>query len=100
MFEFAIGTKGAALRVLHWHYAAGINELGKILGVSVKFPNLKELKVSSTGTNNNFNVSGICHLLILIDEEKFIQIPVLVLDLDISTYANGKFAARPFRVTN
>ncbi|KAJ6593351.1 hypothetical protein B0H19DRAFT_1224894 [Mycena capillaripes] len=45
------------LRVLHWSLAAGVDELGKILGAPGKFPQLKELFVSCDGSNNNFNVS-------------------------------------------
>lgn len=50
-------TRGSALRVLEWDMEAGLDELGKILGASGNFPNLKELNVSSKGTNNNFNVN-------------------------------------------
>lgn len=72
---------GSVLRVLHWHLAAGalilvprrsicsntlsfkgLDELGKILGAPGHFPNLKELFVSTTGTNNNFNVRVLFNL--------------------------------------
>jgi hypothetical protein len=46
-------SAGSALRTLHWSLATGVDELGKILG---KFRHLKELIVSTDGTNNNFNV--------------------------------------------
>ncbi|KAJ7876512.1 hypothetical protein B0H14DRAFT_2714102 [Mycena olivaceomarginata] len=56
---------GSVLRVLHWHLAAGLDELGKILGAPGHFPNLKELFVSTTGTNNNFNFIQIGGLEVL-----------------------------------
>ncbi|KAJ7658545.1 hypothetical protein B0H17DRAFT_1096828 [Mycena rosella] len=65
---------GSALRVLHWNLAAGIDELGRTLGVPGNFPNVKEIVVSSKGFNTNFNAS-------------FVQIrglEVLGLDLDLS----------------
>ncbi|KAJ7234406.1 hypothetical protein C8J57DRAFT_156747 [Mycena rebaudengoi] len=46
---------GSALRVLHWDTCVGIERLGTILGAPGKFPNLKELMVTSRGTNTNFN---------------------------------------------
>jgi hypothetical protein len=52
----AESVNGSVLRVLHWQLAAGMDELGVILGTRGHFPNLKELVVSTTGTNNNFNV--------------------------------------------
>jgi hypothetical protein len=48
---------GSALRVLHWDTCVGIERLGTILGAPGKFPNLKELMVTSRGTNTKFNVS-------------------------------------------
>ncbi|KAJ7747719.1 hypothetical protein B0H16DRAFT_1554315 [Mycena metata] len=45
----------SVLRVLHWDLAAGLDDLGRIMGVPGRFPNLRELVVSTTGTNNNFN---------------------------------------------
>jgi hypothetical protein len=52
----AESTSGSVLRVLHWDLEAGMDELGVILGARRHFPNLKELVVSTMGTNNNFNV--------------------------------------------
>ncbi|KAJ6533988.1 hypothetical protein DFH09DRAFT_1284268 [Mycena vulgaris] len=59
--ELTLGerTRGSALRVLHWHLPAGIDELGKILGFPGHFPNLKELVVFADGTNENFNIIGL-----------------------------------------
>ncbi|KAJ7655685.1 hypothetical protein DFH06DRAFT_1200721 [Mycena polygramma] len=67
----ALSPRG--LRVLHWSLAVGVDELGKVLGAPGKFPHLKELMVSSDGTNKNYN---------------FIHIPrleVLGLDIDFTT---------------
>ncbi|KAJ7753140.1 hypothetical protein B0H14DRAFT_421564 [Mycena olivaceomarginata] len=72
----AESRSGSVLRVLHWNLAAGLDELGTILGAPGHFPNLKELFVSTTGTNNNFNfiqirgleVLGITFSLWLYDE--------------------------------
>ncbi|KAJ7125238.1 hypothetical protein C8R44DRAFT_135006 [Mycena epipterygia] len=58
-------TRGSALRVLEWDLEAGLDELGKILGALGNFPNLKELNVSSNGTNNNFNFVQIGGLEVL-----------------------------------
>jgi hypothetical protein len=52
--------RGSSLRVLHWNMAAGLNELGQIIGAPGNFPNLRELAVSSDpDTNSNFDVSVI-----------------------------------------
>ncbi|KAK7057676.1 hypothetical protein R3P38DRAFT_2433018, partial [Favolaschia claudopus] len=71
------------LRTLHWSLVAGIDELGRIMGVAGKFPHLKELSVSSRGNLNNFN---------------FVHIPcleVLRIELDLtSVLEHGKFAMR------
>ncbi|KAJ7674469.1 hypothetical protein B0H14DRAFT_3067516 [Mycena olivaceomarginata] len=72
----AESRSGSVLRVLHWNLTAGLDELGTILGAPGHFPNLKELFVSTTGTNNNFNfiqirgleVLGITFSLWLYDE--------------------------------
>ncbi|KAJ7655684.1 hypothetical protein DFH06DRAFT_1200719 [Mycena polygramma] len=56
---------GSLLRVLHWDLAAGMNELGAILGAPGHFPNLKELRVSTSGENNNFNFIQIGGLEVL-----------------------------------
>ncbi|KAJ7188815.1 hypothetical protein C8R46DRAFT_30607 [Mycena filopes] len=66
-------TNGSVLRALHWHLAAGLDDLGRILGVPGRFPNLNELVVSTSGTNNNFNFIQIGGLEIL----------GLTLDLDV-----------------
>ncbi|KAJ7276952.1 hypothetical protein C8J57DRAFT_1310806 [Mycena rebaudengoi] len=59
-------TRGASLlRVVHWGLAAGIDELGKILRSSTAFPHLRELIVTSKGTNNNFNFVQIPGLEVL-----------------------------------
>ncbi|KAJ7188784.1 hypothetical protein C8R46DRAFT_1341455 [Mycena filopes] len=58
-------TNGSSLRALHWHLAAGLDDLGRIVGVPGRFPNLKELVISTTGTNNNFNFLQIGGLEIL-----------------------------------
>ncbi|KAJ7032760.1 hypothetical protein C8F04DRAFT_1396418 [Mycena alexandri] len=52
-------TKCCVLSVLHWSLEAGVDELGSILGPPGNFPYLKELIVSSHGTNNNF---GFLHI--------------------------------------
>lgn len=57
-------TRGSVLRSLHWGLAAGLDELGQILGTQGHFPKLRELSVVSNGTNNNFNVSAILVCLI------------------------------------
>jgi hypothetical protein len=52
--------RGSSLRVLHWNMAAGLNELGQIIGAPGNFPNFRELTVSSDpDTNSNFDVSVI-----------------------------------------
>ncbi|KAJ7503072.1 hypothetical protein B0H11DRAFT_1987691 [Mycena galericulata] len=56
---------GSALRVLDWRVAAGLDELGKILGAPGQFSNLRELLVTSNGTNNNFNFISIGRLEVL-----------------------------------
>ncbi|KAJ7736929.1 hypothetical protein B0H16DRAFT_1573139 [Mycena metata] len=56
---------GSVLRVLHWDLAAGLDDLGRIMGVPGRFPNLRELVVSTTGTNNNFNFIQIRGLEVL-----------------------------------
>ncbi|KAJ6589992.1 hypothetical protein DFH09DRAFT_1140602 [Mycena vulgaris] len=58
-------TPGSLLRALHWNLAAGLDELGRILGAAGKFPNLKELIVTSNGTNRNFNFIQIGGLEVL-----------------------------------
>ncbi|KAJ7503073.1 hypothetical protein B0H11DRAFT_1987692 [Mycena galericulata] len=50
-------ARGSAVRALHWDMAAGLDELGRILGAPGQFPNLTELIVKSYATNTNFNVS-------------------------------------------
>ncbi|KAJ6590063.1 hypothetical protein DFH09DRAFT_1359079 [Mycena vulgaris] len=77
MYPLALGDhiRGSALRVLHWNLQASIDELGKILGAPGKFPNTKELIVSSKGFNSNFN---------------FVQIrglEMLGLSLDLTSHA-------------
>ncbi|KAJ6593399.1 hypothetical protein B0H19DRAFT_1246176 [Mycena capillaripes] len=63
-----LSTSG--LRALHWSLGAGVDELGRILGAPGNFPHLRELIVSSDGSNHNFN---------------FVQIPELeVLGLEIN----------------
>ncbi|KAJ7496741.1 hypothetical protein FB451DRAFT_1208649 [Mycena latifolia] len=58
-------TRQSALRILHWHLAAGVDELGKILGAPGNFSNIKELVVSANGFNNNFNFVQIRGLEVL-----------------------------------
>ncbi|KAJ6589994.1 hypothetical protein DFH09DRAFT_1359026 [Mycena vulgaris] len=58
-------ARGSLLRVLHWHLEASLDDLGRILGVPGHFPNLKELDVSSTGINKNFNFMQIRGLEVL-----------------------------------
>ncbi|KAJ7276967.1 hypothetical protein C8J57DRAFT_1310854 [Mycena rebaudengoi] len=59
-------TRGASLlRVVHWSLAAGIDELGKVLRSTGAFPHLRELIVTSKGTNNNFNFVQIPGLEVL-----------------------------------
>ncbi|KAJ7032769.1 hypothetical protein C8F04DRAFT_646078 [Mycena alexandri] len=78
---------GSVLRVLHWDLPAGLDDLGRIMGVPGRFPNLRELAVSTTGTNNNFNFIQIGGLEVL----KF----TLVLDIyDISYDAGNKLCYR------
>jgi hypothetical protein len=55
-------SRGSALRSLHWNIAAGLDELGQILGAPGHFPNLRELMVSCNGTNSNFGVSAVYSL--------------------------------------
>ncbi|KAJ7304676.1 hypothetical protein DFH08DRAFT_985661 [Mycena albidolilacea] len=43
------------LRSLHWSLAAGVDDLGRILGAPERFPHLRELDASCDGTNKNFN---------------------------------------------
>ncbi|KAJ6491710.1 hypothetical protein C8R47DRAFT_1070718 [Mycena vitilis] len=74
----ALSPRG--LRVLHWSLAVGVDELGKVLGAPGKFPHLRELVVSSDGTNKNFN------------HPQFIHIPrleVLGLDIDFTNLINS-----------
>ncbi|KAJ7032759.1 hypothetical protein C8F04DRAFT_1106452, partial [Mycena alexandri] len=56
---------GSVLRALHWDLPAGLDDLGRIMGVPGRFPNLRELAVSTTGTNNNFNFIQIGGLEVL-----------------------------------
>ncbi|KAJ7277000.1 hypothetical protein C8J57DRAFT_1310917, partial [Mycena rebaudengoi] len=59
-------TRGASLlRVVHWSLPAGIDELGKVLRSTGAFPHLRELIVTSKGTNNNFNFVQIPGLEVL-----------------------------------
>ncbi|KAK7057672.1 hypothetical protein R3P38DRAFT_2842395 [Favolaschia claudopus] len=53
------------LRTLHWNLVAGVDELGRIMGVPGAFPNLKELFVSSGGDIKNFNFVHIPQLEVL-----------------------------------
>ncbi|KAJ7701990.1 hypothetical protein B0H16DRAFT_1554394 [Mycena metata] len=53
LFRFI--PSGSPLRVLHWNMNAGLDELGQLLGKPDQFPNLRELCVSSSGMNKNFN---------------------------------------------
>ncbi|KAJ7032790.1 hypothetical protein C8F04DRAFT_646532 [Mycena alexandri] len=72
---FRLIGSGSPLRVLHWNMDAGLDELGQLLGTPEQFPNLRELCVSSNGTNNNFN---------------FVQAKGLdVLQLNITIYSSG-----------
>ncbi|KAJ6521333.1 hypothetical protein B0H19DRAFT_1204009 [Mycena capillaripes] len=61
----AESTSGAVLRAISWDLAAGLDELGAILGAPGHYPNLKELVVSTSGTNNNFNFIQIRGLEVL-----------------------------------
>ncbi|KAJ7284338.1 hypothetical protein C8J57DRAFT_1288153 [Mycena rebaudengoi] len=68
LYEITVGrdqTAGSALRVLHWDMVAGIDRLGTILGVPGRFPNLKEIFVTTRGTNTNFNFVQIPGLEVL-----------------------------------
>ncbi|KAJ7807853.1 hypothetical protein B0H14DRAFT_3763738 [Mycena olivaceomarginata] len=58
------------LRSLRWSLAAGVDDLGRILGTPGRFPHLKELDVSCNGTNNNFNFALIPRLEVLRLESK------------------------------
>ncbi|KAJ7284344.1 hypothetical protein C8J57DRAFT_690939 [Mycena rebaudengoi] len=66
-------TAGSALRVLRWDMAAGLDRLGRILGVPERFPNLTEITVTAR-ENTNFNFVQIPGLevlgctLLLLDE--------------------------------
>ncbi|KAJ6489599.1 hypothetical protein C8R47DRAFT_473342 [Mycena vitilis] len=53
-YRFA-SARASSLRTLKWRFSAGLDDLGQILGNSTHFPNLRELDISSNGTNTNFD---------------------------------------------
>jgi hypothetical protein len=71
-------TAGSALRVLRWDMAAGLDRLGRILGVPGRFSNLTEITVTAR-ENTNFNVSDFNLGLFRnsLRQPQFVQIPGL-----------------------
>ncbi|KAJ6582087.1 hypothetical protein B0H19DRAFT_1252226 [Mycena capillaripes] len=104
----AESTRTSALRALHWDLAAWLDGLGEILKDSAPFPNLKELVLTSDGTNKTFDVLQVEGLEILgldftlsayndlIETLNMIHFPALaVLDLSLDLNTDENYGDEP-----
>ncbi|KAJ6589991.1 hypothetical protein DFH09DRAFT_1425539 [Mycena vulgaris] len=76
--------------------AAGVDELGEILGTPAHFPNLRELFVATNGTNTNFNASLDMENYVTSLRKQYRHFPYSVLNFEIPFYNSNLFPSQPY----